>query len=124
MTRLQTSGWNMRKFFAGSMSQRSSESSEQSDTTVVQLIDPPRRSPATPIEERLAAALKKSGREVSVANLVKGVAADLYTEELRKGAGVLDIGLLGDRLFNADIIRELKAGDGILWEIKPDQEIL
>ena len=124
MTRLQSSGWNMRKFFAGSMSQRSSESSEKSDTAVVQLIDSPRRSPVTPIEERLAAALKKSGREVSVANLVKSVAADLYTEELRKGAGVLDIGLLGDRLFNADIIRELKAGDGILWEIKPDQEIL
>jgi hypothetical protein len=51
---------------------------------------------------------------------VKRVAADLYAEELRKGASVLDIGLYGDRLFNQDVVRELKAADGILWEIKRD----
>ena len=104
------------------MSQRSANS-EKAHAGIVQLINPQRRSPVTPIETRLASALNKTG-PISFAKLVKIVAADLYAEELRKGAGVLDIGLLGDRLFDRDIIRELKAGDGILWEIKPDQEIL
>jgi hypothetical protein len=30
----------------------------------------------------------------------------------------LDIGLFGSRLFNGDVIRELKAGDGVLWKIE------
>ena len=126
MTGLYPSGWNIRKLFAGSAIRPNSDDAPESraDEGVVQLIDSPRRSPVTPIEERLAAALKKAGRAVSVANLMKTVAADLYAEELHKGAGVLDIGLLGDRLFNRDIIRELKAGDGILWEIKQEREIL
>lgn len=38
-----------------------------------------------------------------------------------KGAAVLDIGLFGDRLFNRDIIQELRAGDGIFWEIKAER---
>ena len=125
MTRLQPSGWNVRKFFAASLGQSSSDGSEKekAQTGTVRLIDPPRRAPVTPIETRVVSALNNTG-PVSFARLVKTVAADLYAEELRKGAGVLDIGLLGDRLFDRDIIRELKAGDGILWEIKPDQEIL
>jgi len=85
-------------------------------------MNPPRRAPITPIETRLSAALKNLG-SVSPTRLVKTVAADLYAEELRQGAGVLDIGLLGHCLFERDILRELKAGDGILWEIKPDREI-
>jgi hypothetical protein len=32
-------------------------------------------------------------------------------------AAAVDIGLLGERLFDRDIIRELYAGDGILWDI-------
>jgi hypothetical protein len=48
---------------------------------------------------------------------VNAVSADLYAEELRTGAGALDIGLFGSRLFSGDVIRELKAGDGILWKI-------
>jgi hypothetical protein len=78
--------------------------------------------PATPVEQRLIAALKEAG-PVSFATLVKRVAADLYAEELGKGAGVLDIGLFGDRLFSREVVRELKAGDGILWEIKQEREI-
>jgi hypothetical protein len=54
----------------------------------------------------------------SFSSLVNAVAADLYTDELRNGAGVLDIGLLGSRLFAGDVVQELKARDGILWEIK------
>jgi hypothetical protein len=88
---------------------------------VVQLIDSPRRLPATPIEQRLSSALKEAG-PISLANLVKRVAAELYSDELRRGAGVLDIGLIGDRLFNRDIVRELNAGNGILWEIKQQRK--
>jgi hypothetical protein len=49
---------------------------------------------------------------------VNEIAAELYTDELRNGAGVLDLGLFGSRLFSGDVMRELKAGDGILWEIE------
>jgi hypothetical protein len=84
---------------------------------VVQLIDSPRRLPATPIEQRLSSALKETG-PILLVSLVKRVAAELYNDELRQGAGVLDIGLIGDRLFNRDIIRALDSGNGILWEIK------
>jgi hypothetical protein len=90
---------------------------------VVQLIDSPRRLPATPIEQRLWSALKETG-PISLASLVKRVAAELYSDELCQGAGVLDIGLIGDRLFNRDIIRELNAGNGILWEIKQQAKSL
>jgi len=61
---------------------------------------------------------------VSLAKLVKRVAEDLYTEELRKGAGVLDIGLFGGRLFNRDVVRELNAGDGFLWKIEEERDIV
>jgi hypothetical protein len=61
---------------------------------------------------------------ISFDKLVKIVAADLYAEELRKGAGVLDIGLFGSRLFNNDIVRELEARDGVLWKIKREPKSL
>jgi hypothetical protein len=89
---------------------------------VVRLIERPDRLPGTPIEHRLAAALQDTG-PVAFVSLVKRVAADLYADELRNGASVLDIGLYGDRLFKQDVLRELKAGDGILWEIKQDPAI-
>ena len=87
----------------------------------MRLIDSPLRLPATPIEQRLLAKLKAG--PVFFESLVQVVAADLYREELRKGAGVLDIGLFRGRLFNNDIVRELKAADGILWKIYHEREI-
>jgi hypothetical protein len=84
--------------------------------STVRSIEPPRRSPVTPIERRLASALKETGT-ISATELVKRTAADLYEGELRSGAAAVDIGLLGERLFDRDIIRELYAGDGILWDI-------
>jgi hypothetical protein len=90
---------------------------------VVRLIDPPLRPPATPLEHRLISILKKAG-PVSYENLVKTVADELYAEELRKGGGLLDIGLFGGRLFNGDVIQELKAADGTLWEIKPERDTI
>ena len=64
--------------------------------------------------------LKEAGSS-SLAVLLKRVSGELYRDELRKGAAVLDIGLFGDRLFNRDIIQELRAGDGIFWEIKAER---
>lgn len=102
---------------------RREESGVSLSAAVVQLVDSPRRLPTAPIEQRLSSALKQTG-PISVANLVKRVAAELYSDELRQGAGVLDIGLIGDRLFNRDIIRELNAGNGILWQIKQQRKSL
>jgi hypothetical protein len=120
MTGLQPSRWKMRKLFAGSLSPSNwaGPFKVKMEGEVVRLIDSPHRLPATPIEHRLTSALTKVG-VISFEKLVKTVAAHLYAEELRKGAGVLDIGLFGSQLFNDDVVRELKAADGILWEIKP-----
>jgi hypothetical protein len=109
----------MRKLFPGSMSRAKSGGAfkTEADAEMARLIDSPHRLPETPIEQRLSSALKEAG-PLPVALLVKRVAAELYSDELRKGAAVLDIGLLGDHIFNRDIIRELDAGNGILWAIK------
>jgi hypothetical protein len=114
MTGLERSGSIMRKLFTA---KSGSAFRTEADAGMVRLIDSPRRLPATPIEQRLSSALKEAG-PLPVALLVKRVAAELYGDELRKGAAVLDIGLLGDHIFNRDIIRELDAGNGILWAIK------
>ena len=92
------------------------------DDPSVRPLEPPRRSPVTPIERRLVSALKEAGT-MSAANLVKRTAADLYEDELRSGAAAVDIGLLGERLFDRDIMRELYAGDGILWDIMQQREM-
>jgi len=125
MTRLERCGSKIRRLFPVSLRRERSSGAlrTEADAAVVRLIESPRRLPTTPIEQRLVSALKEAG-PVPVSSLVKRVAAELYADELRGGAGVLDIGLLGDRLFNRDIIRELKAGDGILWEIRQEREIL
>ena len=119
MTGLQRSGWKMGRLFKGLSSQTDTESavSAKSDAAVVRLIDSPRRLPESSIEHRLISTLGESG-SVSFARLVDAVSADLYAEELRAGAGALDIGLFGSRLFNGDVIRELKSGDGVLWKIE------
>ena len=115
----------MRKLFAGSLSRShwAGPFKAKADVPIVRLMDSPRRLPGTPLEQRVISTLKETG-PVSFANLVKTVAGEVYAEELRKGSGVLDIGLLGSRLFNSDVVRELEAGDGVLWEIKHEREIL
>jgi hypothetical protein len=115
MTGLERSRAKIRNLLPGLL--RREETDVSLSAAVVQLIDSPRRLPATPIEQRLWSALRATGPILFV-RLVKKIAAELYSDELRHGAGVLDIGLIGDRLFNRDIIRELNAGNGILWEIK------
>jgi hypothetical protein len=73
------------------------------------------------IAQRIAAALDKAG-SLSFETLVKTVAEELYQQELRNGAAVLDIGLFGSRLFFPEVLGELRAGDGIYWEIKKVRE--
>jgi len=114
MTGLERSGSIMRKLFTA---KSGGAFRTEADAGMVRLIDSPHRLPATPIEQRLSSALKEAG-PLPVALLVKRVAVELYSDELCKGAAVLDIGLLGDHIFNRDIIRELDAGNGILWAIK------
>ena len=125
MTRSEPISRKMRRFFHGSLSQRKSAhfNSVKTDGAVVRLIAAPRREPMTPIEQRLITMLKNVG-PIPFATLVKTAAKDLYIEELRQGAGVLDIGLFGDGLFNRDLVRELLSGDGVLWEIKQERESL
>ena len=124
MAGFEAAKWKMKNLLPGPWSPPNPEVtvSTKVDAAVVRLIDSPHRLPATRLEERLISALKEAG-SISFASLVKTVAADLYAEELHKGAGILDIGLFGSRLFNGDVIRELQAGDGTLWEIKQEREI-
>jgi len=123
MTGSEAAKRQMRKLFPASLNRTKCDGAFKpaADVAFVRLIDSPLRLPVTPIEQRLLATLKAG--PVSFEKHVQLVAADLYKEELRKGAGVLDIGLFGGRLFNNDVVRELKAADGILWEIYQEREI-
>jgi len=123
MTRVQPSGWKIGKLFVGPFGRRNSEvlARAEADGTVVRLIDCPGRVSPTPIQQRLISTLEKTG-SVSLAGLVHAVSEALYAEELRMGAGVLDIGLFGSRLFDHDVVRELRAGDGILWQINEERD--
>ena len=86
----------------------------------VRLLEPVQRLPITPVERLAIRRLKGTG-SMPFNQLVALVAKDLYHEELRAGAGVLDIGLFGSGLFTRDVTRDLKAGDGILWKIKQEK---
>src|SRR5262245_66507335 len=110
MTGLQPSRWKMGKLFAGSLLRSNWAGPFKAETgeKMVQLIDSPHRLPATPLEHRVVSTLKSAGA-VSFENLVKTVADELYAEELHEGSGVLDIGLFGGRLFDSDVVRELRA---------------
>ena len=125
MTKFEPAGWQMLKPFRAPSNRTSFDNAckPSAGATIVQQVDPPYRLPATPIEHRLISALKKSA--VSLEKLVKTVAADLYAEELRKGCR-----RPGYRTFRqpivqrSDVVRELNAGDGILWEIKSERKSL
>ena len=107
----------MKKTFADSLN-RSKRGlfKVETDLPVVRLMDAPQRLPVTAVEQRVISKLTETG-PVSLANLVKAVAGEVYAEELRKGSGVLDIGVFGSRLFSGDVVQGLEGGDGVLWEI-------
>ena len=108
------------KNLSGALSKKSGRGAVKNDDPAqlsVRLLDPPSRLPITPVEQLAICRLKGTG-SMPLNQLVALVAKDLYRKELRAGAGILDIGLFGSRLFTRDVNRELKAGDGILWKIK------
>jgi hypothetical protein len=96
---------------------RRGSSSENAIVRVVQ----GSRQPETRVEQ-LAVSLLASKGAIALDMLAERVASELYREELRNGASVLDIGLFGSRFFTRDVVRELKAGDGILWEIREERK--
>lgn len=75
------------------------------------------RSPTTPVERLAVEILKCEGR-TSLTKLVERVARELYFDEVRKGAAVLDIGLFGPGLFVPNVVGELRLAEGILWKIE------
>lgn len=123
MTKLEAAGWRIRQLFPAFLSGQGTDrgsAAADGESVIIKLLESPHRAPQTPIQQALIAALKEAGRP-SLDALVKRVSGELYRDELHKGAAVLDIGLFGDRLFNRDIIQELRAGDGIFWEIKAER---
>ena len=83
----------------------------------VRLLGDQGRSPGTPFEQLVVAALQRHGAMPFRALAVE-VARDLYLDELRQGAWATDIGLLGDGLFVPEVAREVEAGNGRLWWIE------
>ena len=86
----------------------------------VRLLEATPRPPATDIERLVVAALKRGGA-MDFRALVDRVASDLYHDELRHGGWAVDIGVFGRNLFVSDVVREIEAGNGLLWRIEdPD----
>lgn len=81
----------------------------------------PVRPAATPVERLAVEILKREGR-TSLKRLVADVAREVYFDEVRRGAWVLDIGLYGPDLFVTEVISELNAANGILWKIESQEE--
>jgi hypothetical protein len=94
---------------------------ESSRGFIVRPIEPPSRPTVTPIERLAVSNLRREG-VISLQLLVERVATELYHEELRKGAWALDIGLFGGNLFVSDVMNEIKAQDGTLWQIEKPGE--
>jgi len=83
----------------------------------VRLLESAGRLPTTPIEQWAVDFLSRGGPAL-FSELVRRIAGQLYHDEVRRGAAVLDIGLFGPELFHSEVTSELKAGDGILWKIE------
>lgn len=86
----------------------------------VRLLEAAPRPPVTPVERLAVSTLRREGA-MPLPALAQLVASDLYADALRHGAWVIDIGVFGRDIFAPDVARELKAANGILWEIEtPD----
>lgn len=95
---------------------------EPEQDSAVHLIERPARAPSNQLEHLIVSILRTKGA-VPFDSLVKQAAAELYREEMRNGAGVLDIGLFGSSLFSAEVAGEVKARDGELWQIDKPAEL-
>ena len=74
------------------------------------------REPTT-LVERLTVAVLQRESPIPLHLLLERVADELYQQELDDGAWVLDLGMFGSGLFIPDLAREIRAGNGILWQI-------
>ncbi len=77
--------------------------------------------PETPVERVIVSLLAETG-PMTLDRLAQRVASELYRDELRRGASVLDIGLFGSRLLVPDVVGEIEARDGTLWRIERRKE--
>ncbi len=84
---------------------------------MVRLLGDQGRSPATPFEQLVVAALQRRGA-LPLRALAVHVAKDLYLDELRNGTWAADIGLFGASLFVPEVAREVEAGNGGPWRIE------
>ena len=94
---------------------------ESNGDLIVRAIESPDRPTVTPIERLAVSNLKREG-VISLQQLVERVANELYHEELHNGAWALDIGLFGSKLFVPDVMSEIKARNGTLWQIEKPVE--
>jgi hypothetical protein len=95
---------------------RKSSLTDKSNNIIVRL-EQGSREPVTPVEQLTVSVLSSKGT-MSLRTLAERVASELYHQELRNGAQVLDIGLFGSRLFLPDVISEIEARNGTLWRIE------
>ena len=118
MNLLTGRGWQMWKILPGGVHRLGGACAAQPQvqTALVRLIAPVRRVAKTPVEAQVVSILTNEGA-ISYERLVQRVADELYQKELRHGAGALDIGLFGSRLFDRDVFCALEAADGVLWKI-------
>ena len=86
------------------------------DMLRVERADFPTRKPTTAVDLWVISVLERGGPAV-FGELVKQIADQMYLEELRHGAAVIDIGLFGARLFHAQAAAILERGDGVWWTI-------
>ncbi|HSE90533.1 MAG TPA: hypothetical protein VLJ79_30270 [Candidatus Binatia bacterium] len=84
---------------------------------IIVRLAPGSRQPQTRVEQLAVSVLASQGA-IPLDTLAERVASELYHQELRKGAQVLDIGLFGSRLFLPDVIGEIEARNGTLWRIE------
>lgn len=108
---------------SGMLAAKRSEDVSENETVhglMLRLIAPVRPA-ATPVERLVVEILKREG-QTSLKRLVADVAREVYSDEVRRGAWVLDIGLYGPDLFVTEVISELKAANSILWKIESQEE--
>lgn len=70
---------------------------------------------ATPVQRMVIEVLRREGT-MPISVLVRRVAREIYADELRRGAATIDIGIFGSELFAGDVVLELTAGGGTLWD--------
>src|SRR5262245_57869293 len=92
-------------------------SNKSSFDLIVRLIEPLASAGLSQIERLDVLKLSQEGA-LPLELLAERVATDLYHEELRNGAWVVDIGFFGNRLFVPDVIKEIQQRNGSLWKIE------